>query len=58
MSIQFEDKVVTGNKVRCGNRSRDGRDPPPFPVAEYIELYGYRLDGQRFSAMHLAGDVR
>lgn len=56
-SFRFEDEAVTGDSARGGNRSHDGPDPPPFTAVEYIERYGERINGQRFSEMHLAGDV-
>lgn len=47
----FEDKRVAVDNVHSASRSNDIRDPPPFPVMDYIKRYGDRLDGLRFSAM-------
>lgn len=44
--------------VRCDNRSHDGIEPPAFSVVEYNKQYSDRLDGQRFSVVCFAGDVR
>lgn len=44
--------------MNCSDHLLDLRDPPPFTVVRYIEQYGNRLHWRRFSAMHLAGDVR
>lgn len=56
-SFKFEDEGPAGDNAGVGHPSHDGHDSLPLPIVEYIERYSDRLDGQRFSAMHFAGDV-
>lgn len=56
-SLWFEDGAA-GDNLRGADQSVDARDPPPFPIVEYIEWYGDRLDGQKLSTMGLAGNIR
>lgn len=55
--LWFEDEGRAGDNARGGDRSCCLRDPPPFPIVEYIEQYSDRLEGKLFSAMLLAGGV-
>lgn len=41
-----------------GDHLCDRCDLQLFPVVQYIKQYDDRLDGGRFSAIELAGDVR
>lgn len=34
------------------------RDPPPYPVVQYIERYRNRLDRRRFAVIQLAGSTK
>lgn len=58
MSFRFEDESAPGNNAHVGDRSPDGCNPQHFPVLEYIERNGDRLDGQLYSAIRHKGDVR
>lgn len=40
-----------------GDHSRDCGDPLPFPVVQYIQQFGDKLDVRHFSAMGLARDI-
>lgn len=43
-SYQIEDEGIAGDNTGDREWSRDGRDSPLFPVVEYIEPFGERLD--------------
>lgn len=52
------DEGAADDNWRSGDQCHDCHDRPSFSVVEYIEWYSERLDGQRFSMMILAGDIR
>lgn len=58
MSLRFEDEGLLGDNSRTGDQSYDRCDSLPRPTMEYIERCSDRLDGQRFSAKRLRGDIR
>lgn len=56
-SIRFVYEGAVDDNARSSDRSLYRRHSLSFPVVGHIERYCYRLDGQRLSMIHLAGDL-